>query len=143
MFNILYGTARYCYQTRCKKVLGGQVATFCNNREVKICDSISMPIGFFMNDATMDDDASIARDTYTVVIAIGMGEYVTDIYEPGEYKINDMLYCSPFGKITNKPEFMGNPTIGIVSGIEGNEINFITCFTNLELVSRFRVEDKK
>jgi hypothetical protein len=138
MFDILYGTSRFCYQTRCECVFGGQITTFCKNREVKLCDHKSIPVGFFMNDRSMPEDASIVRDTYTVVLAMGMGEYITNIYEPGDYKINDMLYCSPYGKITNNPEFIGNPTVGIVNNVWDDKIGFITCFTNLESISRFK-----
>jgi hypothetical protein len=63
----------------------------------------------------------------------GFGKYQTDIFEKNEYKINDFLYCSENGKISNEDRYIGNIIIGVVNFVSNDKIGFVVCFArNLE-----------
>jgi len=127
MFKIIYRTGIYCYKTKVPLHSGGMIASFCGNREVTICSPKSRAIGFFAYDGNVLFETGIAS------ICIGQGEYQTDVYEPGKYEIEDLLYCSPNGKITNNPEFKGQ-LIGIVNHVCEEYVGFITAFSYQESI---------
>lgn len=130
MLNIIYKTAIYTYQTRSPIISGGMVACFNGNREVTIGNPKLRPIGFFIYDADMKA-VPITQDWVTVGVCVGQGEYQTDIYEPGDYKIEDLLWCSPNGKITNHLSYYppNVQPIGIVNYVDEELIGFITTFS--------------
>lgn len=136
MVRIFYKSGIYSYGYQADSfekngaVDDGMVATFCGNRQVKKCDSLSRPIGIFMTTSTPSLFAP--SDTITLAVLVGQGEYAVDVYEDGDYKINDLLYCSDRGMITNQKIHEKQPIIGIVNLIDDNEIGFITSFSNLE-----------
>jgi len=129
MFNIIYRGALYSYQCESLDFQAGMIATFSGNRGIKIASDKDVPIGFFINssDGNPFEYIESGVDSHQA-IAVGQGEYVTDTIEPGEYKINDFLYCSCNGKITNEKIYWGNIIIGIVNSVEGSLIGFVTCF---------------
>lgn len=128
MLKILYKTAIYTYScVQNNDIFSGQVATFNSNREVRVCDSKSIPVGFFITD--LDETCRLPTGVnYRFSVAIGQSELATDIFEPSEYRINDFLYCSDNGKITNEKKYRGNIIIGIVNSVAPEEIGFITMF---------------
>jgi len=130
MLNILYKTSLFSYETRLTKFLGGMIATFTGNREIGLCNDKSMPIGFFMHDY-------IPYIPTIASIAIGQGEYQTNIFETDTiYKINDLLYCSQNGLISNNTMYRNNIIVGIVNFVSSDIIGFITCFSNLESLNK-------
>jgi len=135
MFEILYNALVCTYNFNETSVSGGMIATFTSNRTVGICKPNQLPIGFFMEDyPTENYYASSVTNFSQVRIAIGIGEYRTDIHEEGFYNINDLLYCNPEGKLTNNPIYIRNPIVGIVNCVEDNVIGFLTVFDNLESI---------
>lgn len=138
MLTIMYKVGIYSYNLNTsllsQTIIGGMVATYTDNREVGLCSPDTVPVGFFMNDT----NSASPYETPTFPggranIAVG-GELQTDVFEPGTYQINDFLYCSHNGKISNDPQYRGNIIIGIVNLIEPNIadprlIGFLTCFT--------------
>lgn len=148
MLEILHGSAKYSYNTLDASFRAGMIATFVGNREIAICTDKTIPIGFFVNgsneyrrvffvDGSNEYRRPFENRIESVVIAVGQGEYQTDICEEGEYRINDLLYCSPNGRITNNVFYRGNPTVGIVNSVERSEflwIGFITYFSNFESI---------
>ena len=129
-FTVLYRTGFYNY-TLSGKNKAGMVATFSGNRTVKVCDHRSIPIGLFVTDLDPLPYENQTPNYSTVTVAVGQGEYQTDLYEKGHqpYEINDVLYCSKNGKVTNEPKYQGGIIIGIVNFVEENLIGFITCFS--------------
>jgi hypothetical protein len=101
---------------------GGMIATFVQNRAVGICNDKSMPIGFFMED--FNNCESFGPPCITILM--GQGEYQTDIFEKSKYHINDFLYCSSNGKITNEVCYRGNVIVGIVNCVLGGIIGFFS-----------------
>jgi hypothetical protein len=124
MFNILYRGGIYTYRCVSLDFEAGMIATFSGNRSIKIATDKDIPIGFFTCGTGPFEQISNSH----IAIAIGQGEYVTDTIESGEYKINDFLYCSCNGKLTNEKSYWGNIIIGIVNSVEGSLIGFVTCF---------------
>jgi len=125
MFSMLYRTGCYSYFTRINiPYSAGMIATFTDNREVGICNDLTMPCGFFTT------EVSPFGQSDRTFVAIGQGEYQTDVYEKPlkNYKLNDFLYCSKNGKITNESKYRGNIIIGIVNDVSEDYIGFITCF---------------
>jgi len=148
MLKIFYKTGLYNYElenNECDFLVGGMVATFSANRIVTICRPNNMPIGFFIYDYNyyhdLPDEVYIVNHMPGVTIAVGQGEYSTDVYEDGTYKINDLLYCGGSGRISNSKIYRGNPIIGIVNSVCEDEIGFITSFSNLEMI-RFGGKDE-
>ena len=142
MLKILYMVGMYNYNISpsSQVILGGMVATFSGNREVGLCSPNMVPVGFFVNDTISINDTN-GRNAFLfstndmIRIAVG-GEFQTDVFEPGIYQVNDFLYCSHNGKISNDPQYRGNIIIGIVNLVElliGTThpllIGFLTCFT--------------
>jgi len=143
MFEILYNALVCTYNFNETSVSGGMIATFTSNRTVGICKPNQLPIGFFMEDyPTENYYASSVTNFSQVRIAIGIGEYRTDIHEEGFYNINDLLYCNPEGKITNNLLYKGNPIVGIVNYVENNVIGFLSIFDNLESINKPVVKEK-
>jgi len=140
MLKIFYKTGIYGYQMQePEMVKAGMVASFCGNRQIRTCRPGRLPCGFFIcdleelnNQPTFNYPANYKAH---MTIAVGQGEYQTDEYEDGTYKINDLLYCGGTGKISNSRIYRGNPIIGIVNSVEKNMIGFITVFSNLESLS--------
>lgn len=128
MFDIIYRGAIYNYRCESLNFNAGMIATFSGNRCIKIATDKDVPIGFFINGSNGNPFEQIGSSLHQP-IAVGQGEYVTDIIEPGEYKLNDFLYCSYSGNITNEKIYWGNIIIGIVNSVEGSLIGFVTCFT--------------
>jgi hypothetical protein len=128
MFNIIYRGSVYTYQCESPDFQAGMIATFSGNRGIKIANDKDVPIGFFINDSGGNPFERVSFLDSHQAIAVGQGEYVTDVIEPGEYTINDFLYCSCNGKITNEKIYWGNIIIGIVNSVEGSLIGFVTCF---------------
>jgi hypothetical protein len=128
MLKILYKTDIYTYSyVSNSDIFSGQVVTFNGNREVRVCDSESIPIGFFTTD--LDENYKFFMGTnYRCSVAVGQSELATDIFEPSKYRINDFLYCSDNGKITNEKKYWGNIIFGIVNSVTPVEIGFITMF---------------
>ena len=134
MLKIIYKGGLYEYlcnerDFNSRSIQGGMVATFTNNEEVGLCSAETVPMGFFMEGnepATAYE--SIGYGDLRVTVAVG-GTLQTDIFEPVEYRINDFLYCSKDGKITNESLYRGNIIIGIVNHVEPGLIGFLTCFT--------------
>jgi len=127
----------YTYPCKGDKILGGMVATFTGNRQVAVCKPSQRPIGFFIQDLIFDDPMLMYPENFKdnpVMIAVGQGEYKTDTFSKGTYKINDLLYCGEVGKVTNSPLFKGYPIVGIVNSVEKDKIGFISVFSNLEAV---------
>jgi hypothetical protein len=124
MFNIFYRSSLYTYRCESYDFKAGMIATFSGNQCIKIATDKDIPIGFFINDSGPFERSAELDQT----IAVGQGGYVTDTVELGKYKINDFLYCSCNGKITNEKMYCGNIIIGIVNNVEGPLIGFITCF---------------
>lgn len=135
MFRILYKAGLYVYKTYENWGSGGVIASFKGNRTVGVCRDGEVPFGFFT------DDSSSQRPVLdnTARIAVGPGEYTTDVYEKEDYNPGDILYCSPDGKITNKRKTGGKVAIGIVSGFQENELTFIAVSPNLEAVVQSKV----
>ena len=131
MLNIIHREGLYSFKTDNLDYNAGMVATFIGNRQVGICNDKTIPVGFFVHDSCRESivfDATIEKAS-TGVIAVGHGEFQTDIFEKSEYKHNDFLYCSCNGKITNETKYRGNFVLGIVNSVTEKEIGFITCFT--------------
>jgi hypothetical protein len=139
MLTIIYKQGIFVYSWNIqdynsRTIKSGMVATFTNNREVGLCSNETVPIGFFLHDnVPANPYESFGFGDLKASVAVG-GELQTDIFEPGEYRINDFLYCSPDGKITNSYLYRGNIIIGIVNAVEPDFafprlIGFLTCFT--------------
>ena len=131
MLNILYCPSRYQYRHRGEDdIFAGQVATFTGNRETKICRENDIPIGFFVDDYLKSD---FWLTSPRISVLVGQAEFVTDIYEPSEYKINDFLYCSKNGRVTNESKYRGNIIIGVVNSFNPGELGLVTMFArNIE-----------
>lgn len=140
MFNIYCKGAIISYSSSELVYKAGMVATFTGFREVGICRPHMVPAGFFINDSDTLNFNSVCSPR--VGIAIGFGEYETDVYENNEYQVRDLLYCSENGKITNNSYYRSNPIIGIVNGFRGN-VFFISIFSNLESVFNFFEKEKE
>lgn len=142
MFQILYRAHVCAYEINKVSILGGMVATFIGNRKVGICRPGQLPIGFFMEDYPDQNffDSSVMFPHGKVVV--GIAEYKTDVFEPGLYLINDLLYCGEEGKITNSPIYRGNPIVGVVNNTLDNLIGFISAFGNLESVSKQEIKEE-
>jgi hypothetical protein len=108
-------------------ITGGMLATFSADREVTICDDKSVPIGFFIQDIDIKNHGRSHGDA-VVSVVLGQGEYETDIFEKSDYKIQNFLYCSCNGKISDEERYRGNIIIGIVNSVSDDKIGFITCF---------------
>jgi hypothetical protein len=144
MLKIFYRSGLYSYQLRpCLNknfsindysyIKGGMIATFCEDRKVTLCNDSGIPAGFFIHDFLHDFIHNFCSDDISMCsasVAVGQGEYGTDIYEPSIYNINDFLYCSSNGKITNESKYKGNIIIGIVNYVSDSDkkIGFVTCF---------------
>jgi len=131
MLNIIYKVGMYCYNLNPASpvALGGMVATFTGNREVGLCSPDTVPMGFFLHDTnSMDPYESVGYGVAKTTIAVG-GELQTDVFEPGTYQVNDFLYCSHNGKISNDSQYRGNIIIGVVNLVESPLIGFLTCLT--------------
>lgn len=132
MLKILYRTAFYSYHVDdTKKYKAGMIATFCESSAaekvrpfVEVCDDKRRPIGFFCEGSEKRWDTW----EYPGTVAVGQGEYSTDIFEPDNYNLNDLLYCSPNGKITSNFEKSGKIAVGIVNSVSEEQIGFITVF---------------
>jgi hypothetical protein len=127
----MYRVGSYCYDLNPSSpvALGGMVATFTGNREIGLCSPDTVPVGFFMNDTnSMDPYESVGFGDTKATIAVG-GELQTDVFEPGTYQVNDFLYCSHNGKISNDSQYRGNIIVGIVNYVESRLIGFLTCLT--------------
>ena len=133
MFQALYRTLMVSYKTYESTWAPGMIATFSGTREVGKCTPSDVPIGFFVNNP-LDENISVVDPTAT--ISIGLGEYQTDVYEPGTFSPQDLLYCSYESKVSNNQTYRGNPVIGIVSGMDGSDLYFISHFSNLESVNK-------
>ncbi len=119
MLYILYRSGFYVYKSN-TLLRGGEIVTFVGNRTVGLCNDQKMPVGFCCSEAF-----ELAQSNYT--IGIGQGEFQTDLFDPGIYKHNDLLYCSSKGLISNNPIYHGNTVVGIVNHVEKDRIGFITC----------------
>ena len=151
MLTLIYKDGLYCYNlsqsASSPGILGGMVATFTGNREVGLCGPDNVPVGFFVCDTNSMNPFEYNPDSRTT-IAVG-GELQTDVFEPGTYQVNDFLYCSHNGKISNDPQYRGNIIIGIVNTVAPPLIGFLTCFTRgldinanlipVKKVSRFQI----
>ncbi len=142
MLNIVYrpdGLYNYHLEDGIE-VSAGMVATYCGNREVTICRPSNLPVGFFISEK--DPFFNVHSDPVEwTTVGIGQGEYETDIYEDGTYKVDDILYCGGTGKISNSKIYRGNPIIGIVCSVKDDMVGFISVFANLEAV-RFGGKDE-
>ena len=123
------------------------LGTLIGNRMVGICNDKSLPIGFFMEDKNDNDhpqvDSEIDEQTCMADILIGCGEYQTDIFESSEYHINDFLYCSCDGKITNEICYKGNIVVGVVNCVLDGKIGFIsTPFSRGLDLETFQIKNK-
>jgi hypothetical protein len=129
MLRYSYKTGAYIYSLKesKKKFKGGMVATFVGDRQVDICSDKSVPIGFFMHDT----EINFLQNHATILV--GQADLSTDVFEKNQYKINDFLYCSRNGKLTNEAKYKGNIIIGIVNYVNMPFIGLITCFArNIE-----------
>lgn len=145
MINVLYRTGNYPYLTRNKNVVGGMIATFSGNREVDICTNKTLPIGFFSQDFTPESHETAFTERMLAVL-IGQGEYQTDVFEKPRqtatfekncvYRLNDLLYCSCNGKITNEEYYRGGVIVGIVNYVSDDLIGFIAQLHNLESLNK-------
>jgi hypothetical protein len=159
MIDVLYRSGFFSYTTKVLEFTAGMVATFSGNREITVCSDKTVPIGFFSE----TQPNSIFESSTPILV--GVGEYRTDIFEEGTYKINDFLYCSCNGKITNEARYRGNIIIGTVNYVSDKPtgkpdeeipfIGFVSCFAKglefpiakkKESFSRYRIfknENKK
>jgi hypothetical protein len=168
MIDVLYRSGFFSYTTKVLEYTAGMVATFSGNREVTICSDKAVPIGFFSdtqpNSIPFDNSGAFFSGSSTPIL-VGVGEYRTDIFEESTYKINDFLYCSCNGKITNEARYRGNIIIGTVNYVSDKPtgkpddeiplIGFVSCFAKglefpiakkKESFSRYRIlknENKK
>ena len=143
MLQIYYKTFIGAYNVSEINIKGGMVATFTGNKTVGICRPGQMPIGFFLEDYPVENVfESASTDFSKVPVAMGIGDYMTDTYEKGTYKISDLLYCDKEGIITNNTIYRGNPVVGIVNSVENNLIGFLSLFDNLESASMPETEKK-
>ena len=131
MLRILYKSGLYNYPVldgTKNAIEGGMVATFCSNRTVKKCSPGDIPCGFFWQDLPPDDTLYFSNFNNSVMVSVlvGLGEFSTDVFEPGNYRINDFLYCSENSKVTNDPKYKGNIIIGLVNYVTPEEIGFVT-----------------
>jgi hypothetical protein len=145
MIDVLYRTGTFSYRTKNENVLGGMIATFSGNREVDICTNKTLPIGFFAHGYTAEPHETVFIKGMMAVL-IGQGEYLTDVFERPrqtdtfekicQYKVNDLLYCSCNGKITNERCYRGGVIVGIVNYVSDDSIGFIAQLHNLEAIGR-------
>jgi hypothetical protein len=121
MFKIIYKTVvfEYKFLNRKEKLYAGTIVCFKENRIITTCDSKSVPCGIVARD-------SLSIYSSQIPVLIGPLECSTDIYEPSDYKINDFLYCSDNGKITNDKKYRGNIIVGLVNSVEKDRIGFVT-----------------
>jgi hypothetical protein len=141
-FKIIYRTGIYVYKTSSQiSYKSGTIVTFTGTeREVTVCSPNRMPIGFTTHSLNYEEEEDplvtypelSIDDKIGISIAVGQGEYQTSNFERSTYKINNLLYCSPEGLVTNKKTLERQATVGIVNDISSGMIGFITCFTNLE-----------
>jgi hypothetical protein len=135
MLRMFYKSGIYTYRISCElsnEIKAGMVASFSifENKRITVCKNGMIPCGFFASD--YNPILYHAGIRYLNVTA-GPGEYSTDIFEPSLYKINDYLYCSKNGRITNESKYKGSIIIGLVNSISDDEIVFLTLFArNLE-----------
>jgi len=120
MIEFLYRDKIFCYEG-CVGVKGGMVATFVDNREIGICSDKTRPVGFFIQEHESQTNNG------TICVLVGQAEFRTDIFEKNTYKINDFLYCSRRGRITNELKYRGNIIIGIVNYVTKDHIGLVTC----------------
>jgi hypothetical protein len=118
MLEMFYREQIHTYKHRFS-IKAGMVATFVDNYTVGRCDHKSVPMGFFIKDS--------GPSALVVEIVMGLASLKTDVFEKGVYKIQDFLYCSRNGKITNERKYRGNIILGVVNSVEKNAIGFITC----------------
>ena len=114
-----------------KDIAPGMVATIADNGTVKTCTDKDLPAGFFLTEY-FDEFPKHKKCIFwtdRVVLSIGPNRFETDEHEPGKYHINDLLYCSPNGKVTNDKRYKGNYIIGIVCSVKKNKIGFIHILT--------------
>ena len=132
---ILYRTGLYTYEIDGPHE-AGMIATFTGNRVAAVCQPDQIPVGFFIT------STSPFPGNTTGTVAIGQGEYQTDLFSQGhngedvEYKIRDLLYCSPQGLITTRKTLRRQPIVGIVNSVEDGFVGFVSCFSELESVGR-------
>ena len=125
MLRIIYKTSIYSYPyVGNDNSFSGQIASFVGNRSVMVCTDKMIPAGFFITD--FDGIYNIWHTHAT--IAVGQSELVTDKFEPSKYKVNDFLYCSENGKVSNESRYRGNIIVGLVNSFTPTEIGFITMF---------------
>lgn len=143
MLQTYYRALTCTYDVSEDGIIGGMVATFTGNKTIGICRPGQMPIGFFMEDYPSENDfVSATTDFSKASIVVGIGDYITDTFEKGPYKVNDLLYCNKEGMITNNTIYRGNPIVGIVNSVENGYIGFISLFDNLESASMPESEKK-
>ena len=87
------------------KIESGMIATISGNNRVKICTDKDLPVGIFISE--FYDEPTMAGYVKRIVIASGTNRYKTNMFEKSKYKVNDLLYCSPNGKITNEKKYKG------------------------------------
>lgn len=104
-------------------ILGGMVVAYAEDRSYRICDDKSFPAGFFVSDSYCGPPTPGLE---VVSAVIGQAELITDVYEPGEYKLNDFLYCSPRGRITCDKQYRGHHILGVVNQVLDGQIGFVT-----------------
>ncbi len=141
MFEILHRSISPMFNYIGSIVEAGMVATFAGNRTVRICGPYDLPIGFFINSNPPQMHESVSPNGQ-LSVAIGSGEYVTDVREESIYSINDLLYCGINGRMTNNTIYRGNPIIGIINSVIGNEIGFIGIFGNMESIVKQEDQDQ-
>ena len=110
MLITLYRAGYRCGKLKEKEFQAGQIVTFLKNNEISICNDKQFPIGFLSCDSS-----NMTQSNSNVSFEIGPGQFRTDVFEPSVYKINDYLYCSKNGKITNEKKYKGNIILGIVN----------------------------
>jgi hypothetical protein len=120
-------------------VMSGMMASFTGNRTVGICKPNQLPIGFFIDDYS---DSGFDPTTINIRVAVGTGEYQVDIFQPGSYSVNDLLYCGEDGIITNNTIYQRNPVVGIVNCVEDSLIGFISVLGNLKSLNKFMIEEE-
>jgi len=129
MLIMFYKSGVFCYECESKKFKSGMVGTFTGNRKIKLCDDKSFPVGFF----SQDSDSSVFGTSLRACLIMPPGEFQTDVFEKSDYKVDDFLYCSENGMITNEKKYRGNIILGIVNFVEKENIGFVTCLArNIE-----------
>ena len=132
MVEIRYRDGLYTYKTKEAAITKGMIATYTDNYEVGICNNKTRPIGVFTSPIPWDSPHQPAF-SLAVGVATGLGEFKVDCFEEGTYKINDVVFCSPMGLITNNRKIGGPFSVGIVNYVQDDFIGFLTNYYPLPL----------